>query len=158
MAETRIKVSTGNYKTMSCPKCGHKQAELNIECESCGIIFSKHLRFTPIKAFTSRFMSPKEVVEIRKTQERFSKIQHDNTSKMELLVHCHKEKLLDMAAFHIGKDDTIKNMSLGSLEAERHYRARYGFISFLTKPLVLIPFMLLLFLTAIALMLRTYIK
>ena len=155
MAETRTRVVPQNSKSQNCPACGHKQAEGKTECDSCGLIFSKHLGFTPIKTITSTFLSPKEVKEIRKTQERLSRIQHDNTSKMELLVHCHKEKLLDMAAHHIGKDETIKNMALSNLESEKSYRTG-SLLAFFSKPLAMISIMLLLTLIAIALFLRSY--
>lgn len=103
------------------------------------------------------FLTPKEIKGIRETQDRLSRIQHDNTSKMELLVHCNKEKLLDMAAHHLGKDETIKNMTLGNLEAEKHYKSNHDFFSFLTRPMIIIPFILLVLLAAMALMLRSYV-
>lgn len=156
MAEIRTRIAPQSGKLLNCPACGHKQADGEMECESCGLIFSKHLGFTPIKTITSTFLSPKEVKEIRKTQERLSRIQHDNTSKMELLVHCHKERLLDMAAHHLGKDETIKNMALSNLESERSYRTGSLF-SFFSKPLVIISLALLFMLLAIALMLRSYL-
>jgi len=152
---TRMSIDQGNLQ--KCPKCGHRQLTGRDECDSCGIIFSKHMSFTPIKTIMNGFLTPKEIKEIRNTQERLTRVQHDSTSKMELLVHCHKERLLDMAAHHLGKNETIKNMTLGNLEAERHYKTNYNFFSFLTKPLVIIPFILLVLLTAIALMLRTYV-
>ncbi len=84
-----------------------------------------------------------------------SRIQHDNTSKMELLVHCHKEKLLDMAAHHIGKDETIKSMALSNLETEKSYN-KGALLSFLSKPIVIVSLMLLLTLVLITLFLRSY--
>ena len=156
MAETRTRIAPQKGNLQNCPACGHKQAEGRTECESCGLIFSKHLGFTPIKTITSTFLSPREVKEIRKTQERLSRIQHDNTSKMELLVHCHKERLLDMAAHHLGKDETIKNMALSSLESQERYRGS-SLLAFFSKPLTIISLMLLLTLVAISLMLRLYI-
>jgi len=157
LAETRTRISIDQGNLQKCPKCGHRQLPGRNECDSCGLIFSKHMSFTPIKTIMGGFLTPKEIKGIRDTQDRLSRIQHDNTSKMELLVHCHKEKLLDMAAHHLGKDETIKNMTLGNLEAEKHYKSNYNFFSFLTRPLVIIPFILLILLTAIALLLRSFI-
>ena len=156
MAEIRTRVTPQSSKLHNCPACGHKQAEGGTECESCGLIFSKHFGFTPIKTITSTFLSPKEVKEIRKTQERLSRIQHDNTSKMELLVHCHKEKLLDMAAHHIGHDETIKTMALSNLESEKRHNTD-SLLTFFSKPMTIISVALLLMLIAIALMLRAYV-
>ncbi len=155
MAELRTRTAHKNERLKNCPACGHKQADEKQECESCGLIFSKHLGFTPVKTITSNFLSPKEIKEIRKTQERLSRIQHDNTSKMELLVHCHKEKLLDMAAHHIGKDETIMNMALSNLETEKSYN-KGALLSFLSKPIVIVSLMLLLTLVLITFFLRSY--
>ena len=149
-------MSVDSSSAKNCPKCGHRQIVGNKECEACGLIFSKHLGFIPAKTLTSGFLSPKEVREIRRTQERFSNVQHDNTSKMELIVHCHKEKLLDMAAFHIGKNETIQNMVLGNLEAEKSSRFD-NLLSFFSKPLVIISSLLLLMLITITFLLRLYI-
>lgn len=157
MAELRTRLNIDQRDLKKCPKCGHRQLIGRKECDSCGLIFSKHMDFTPIKTVMGGFLTPKEIKGIRETQDRLTKVQHDSTSKMELLVHCHKEKLLDMAAHHLGKDETIKNMTLGNLEAERHYKANYNFLSFLTKPAIIIAMMLLLMLTVFTLFLRSYV-
>ena len=157
MAETRTRLNIDQGTLQKCPKCGHKQLPGRAECDSCGLIFSKHMSFAPIKTVMTGFLTPKEIKEIRDTQERLSRVQHDCTSKMELLVHCHKEKLLDMAAHHLGKDETIRNMTLGNLETEKHYKSNYNFVSFLTRPTVIIPFIMLVLLAAMALMLRSYV-
>ena len=75
---------------------------------------------------------------------------------MELLVHCHKEKLLDMAAHHLGKDETIRTMALSNLESEKRHHTG-SLLTFFSKPMTIISVALLLMLIAIALMLRAYV-
>lgn len=99
-------------KFYSCPACGQAQMATNKECDACGIVFSKHLKYTPIKAFLNKFLSPKEIMEIRNTEDKFSKIQHDSQSKAELIIHCQKEKLLDLASYHVRRENDKSGMEL----------------------------------------------
>ncbi|WP_431687306.1 hypothetical protein [Hahella sp. NBU794] len=32
---------------MKCPKCGFEQRDSNVDCESCGIVFAKYLKYHP---------------------------------------------------------------------------------------------------------------
>lgn len=99
-------------KLYSCPACGQVQLASNTECDSCGIVFSKHLKYTPVKAFLNKFLSPKEIMDIRRTEDKFSKIQHDGQSKAELIVHCQKGKLLDLASYHVRRENDKNGMEL----------------------------------------------
>jgi hypothetical protein len=96
----------------SCPACGQVQVDTNKECDACGIVFSKHLKYTPIKALLNKFLSPKEIMEIRNTEDKFSKIQHDKQSKAELIIRCQKEKLLDLASYHVRRENDKSGMEL----------------------------------------------
>lgn len=163
MAVTKTRIRLGDDKTVTCPSCGHRQIAVERECEACGLIFSKHLGFTPIKVLTSNSMSAKKIAELRRTNDMFTKVKHDTTSKMELLVHCHKEDLMDMAAYHTGannSDDkvkqTIKHLTLGKMEKEHKSMAGDFFLSII-KPSILIPLVLLGLLLIATLFLRTYI-
>ena len=163
MAVTKTRIRLGDEKTTTCPSCGHRQIAVERECEACGLIFSKHLGFTPTKVLTSGSMSAKKIAELRKTNDMFTKVKHDTTSKMELLIHCHKEDLMDMAAYHTGpnnSDDkvkqTIKNLTLGKMEKEHHSIIGELFSS-IFKPLIIIPLVLLVLLLLATLFLRSYI-
>lgn len=95
-----------------CPSCEHKQSSFNTECEACGLIFSKYLKYTPIKALLNKFMSAREIMEIRKAEEKFTKLQNDTQSKAELIIKCQKERLLDLASYHTRRDNDKKSMEL----------------------------------------------
>ncbi len=160
MLKSRIRLdSSKGVELISCPSCKHNQNLSNLECEACGIIFSKYMDYSPIKTRLNKFMSPKEVSDIRKTQERFTRIKHDVESKIELIVHCHKENLLDLAAHHLKQDSdkTGKNMIkrlVSSSYNELKQSAFLRFINIVSRPTIIIPSILLLFLVILTILLR----
>jgi ribosomal protein L37AE/L43A len=162
--ETRTKIPYRSDDHVTCPSCGFKQKKRagGGECESCGIVFSKHLSFTPIKAALNKFVSTREIAEIRDTQERFTNIKHDVSSKMELIVHCQKEKLLDMAAHHLKKEDdragleAIKKLATNIYTEEKNDTVS-KMLELFSRPLILVPAALFIFLLIMTLLLRSYL-
>ncbi len=107
-----MQTSMNQRKSYSCPACGQAQVPTNRECDACGIVFSKHLKYTPVKALLNKFLSPKEITDIRRTEDKFSKIQHDQQSKAELIIHCQKESILDLASYHVRRENDKNGMEL----------------------------------------------
>jgi len=149
---SRIRISTPkDIELMTCPSCKNKQAEVNNECEACGIIFSKYMDYSPIKARINSFLSPAEISDIRATQERFTKVRHDMESKVELIVHCHKEKLLDLAAHHLKKEEDKTGMGMIRKLVSGSYKEHgqgvfQRFINTISRPSIIIPMVLLILL------------
>ena len=162
MPEIRTKLPYQSEELIPCPSCGYRQKKDVSACEACGIVISKHLAFTPIKASINKFMSPRDISEIRKTQDKLTKVQHDVGSKMELIVHCQKEKLLDMAAYHMKKDndktglEVIRKLSGGIYTDETNGRLS-RLLSLFSRPLILIPALLFVFLLIMTMVLRSYV-
>ena len=152
MKNSRIRISAPpNVELMTCPSCRHKQSGSKNECEVCGIIFSKYMDYSPIKTRLNRFLSPAEISDIRATQERFTKIRHDMESKVELIVHCHKEKLLDLAAYNFKKEDDKIGMSIIKKLVSGSYKESgpgvfQRFINTMSRPSIMVPMVLLVLL------------
>ena len=115
--------------------------------------------YSPIKTKLNKFMSPSEISDIRDTQERFTRVRHDMGSKIELIVHCHKEKLLDLAAHHLKKEDDktgmgmIRKLVSGSYK-ESNYGVFQKFINTVSRPSIMIPMVLLILLMVMTIILR----
>ena len=159
---SRVRIQNTNAALIPCPACRHKQSGTNKECEACGIVFSKYIGYAPVKAQMNRFMPPSEIADVRRTQERFTKIKHDVASKAELLIHCHKEKLLDLAAYHLKQENDNTGMSIirklvsgGYSEQETGLLSR--FFSAVSRPSVMIPAVLLILLGVMTIILRNSI-
>jgi hypothetical protein len=152
----------------TCPACNYKQSPLNQECEACGIIFEKYDRYTPIKAITNKFLAPTEITEIRNLQKYLTKIQHDTSSKTELILRCQKEELLDMAAYYIKKQNDkkgialIKKISTLSYNKSNNYKAETKTQTFigqlLEAPFLLAAAILLLLLLGFTLFISSYLR
>ncbi|MEI6079826.1 MAG: hypothetical protein WCQ53_04220 [bacterium] len=160
MKDSRVRISTPPAVDLrNCPSCRHKQASSNMECEACGIIFSKYMEYSPLKASLNRFMSPSEISDIRDTQQRFTKVKHDVESKVELIVHCHKNKLLDLAAHHLRQEndrsgmDAIKKL-VSSNYTEQDQGNFLKFVNAISRPSIMIPIVLLLMLSVMAILMH----
>ncbi len=139
-----------------CPSCEHKQSSVNLECEACGLIFSKYLKYTPIKAFLNKFMSPKEIMQIRKAEERFTKVQNDRQSKTELIIRCQKERLLDLASYHTRRENDNDSMDLiKKLSSSLYIDNEKG--KSVWTPSLIMSSIILVILAALTLILRSYI-
>ena len=159
MQTSRVRIPAATVDLFSCPACKHKQLSTNRECEACGIVFAKYMAYSPVKAQLDRFMSAAEISDIRSTQDRFTRIKHDASSKMELLIHCHKEKLLDLAAHHLKNENDRAGMSVirklvSGIYSEQETGFVPRFLSAVSRPSVIIPVVLLLLLTVMTMILR----
>ena len=113
------------------------------------------MSFTPINLETNRLMSPSEIAQIRKTQDSLSKSSLDIGSKMELIVHCHKEKLLDLATHHLKKENDTHSLNVIKKLVSTNYSNKT--IDWIKNPFIMISAALLAVLLIITLMLRSYI-
>lgn len=164
MLRSRIRLdSSKDLNLTSCPSCRHKQSITNLECEACGIIFSKYMSYSPIKTQLNKFISPSEVADIRNTQERFTRVKHDVESKVELIVHCHKEKLLDLAAHHLKQDSDKNGINIiKRLVSSSYNEFKQGsflrLVNTISKPTIMIPSILLFLLVVLTILLRKSIS
>ena len=115
--------------------------------------------YLPIKARLNRFISTSEISDIRATQELFTKVQNDMESKIELIIHCHKGKLLDLAAHHLKKEDDKAGMSMIRKLISGNYKEPgqgvfQRFINTVSTPFIIIPTVLLILLAIITVILR----
>lgn len=140
----------------SCPVCSRSQDANNATCETCGIVFSKHMAYTPIKTMFNRIISPKEIMGIRRAEERFTKIKHDNQSKAELIIHCQKENLLDLASYHTRRENDKTGMELIKKLSSLFYIGTQKTPRSLTPTLVVFGSALILLLL-LTLILRAYV-
>jgi hypothetical protein len=159
---SRVRIQSTRVELVPCPACSHKQSGTNKECEACGIVFSKYIGYSPVKTQMNRFMPSSEIADVRRTQERFTKIKHDVASKTELLIHCHKEKLLDLAAYHLKQDNDKTGMSIirkliSGAYSEQEQTRFSRLASAVSRPSVMIPAVLLILLAVMTLILRNSI-
>jgi hypothetical protein len=139
-----------------CPSCDYKQHAMNTECVACGLVFSKHLKYVPVKTLINKFLSPKEIMEIRRAEDKFNKVQHDQTSKAELIIHCQKENILDLASYHTRNSNDKNGMELIKKLSSIFYIGTQKAPKIWTPSFILFTTVLGL-IVALTLLLRTYV-
>ncbi|MBN1115367.1 MAG: hypothetical protein JXA66_08505 [Oligoflexia bacterium] len=149
-------------KTRVCPACNHLQNYTKDRCDACGLIFSKYMEYTPIKISLNRFVPVSEISDIRKTEEQLS-INNNEPSKVELLLHCFHNRLLDLAAFHLRKKNDreglafVRNLMLSEINNRQREFTFSKFIYSVFRPGILVSLTVLLMLFILCLLLRNLV-
>jgi hypothetical protein len=154
--KTRLNIPTPQL--LICPNCSFRLDRDLKECPSCGIVLSKHLDYIPTKVFNEGPLSTEEISDIRKIKE---KLENPNAKKQifEILLHCNKEGLLDLAAHHIRdyKEESgrlaiktlLKRYSLLPFDSKRT-----NFLNWITRPFTLLFLLIMTGLIFLTVMLR----
>ena len=124
-----------------CPSCHYKQSKINTECEACGLVFSKYLNYTPVKANINKALSASEIKDIRETHKRFTRVKHDRGSKTELIIHCKKNETLDLAAYYLGRSKDREGIKILKGLLSTSYKGSEDVKNSLSSELMKSPFL-----------------